>query len=86
MCRKPHYSVLLFALFAAWSGRTQAQLVGLWTFEEGAGDRVVDRSGNGHDGTIVDARYQAGGFDGSGFAMAFSGQLASRIRVGSFDV
>ncbi len=86
MCHKLHYSVLLFAFCAAWSSTIQAQLVGLWTFEEGAGDRVVDRSGNGHDGTIVDARYQAGGFDGSGFAMAFSGQVASRVSVGSFDV
>ncbi|MDF7809074.1 PKD domain-containing protein [Pontiellaceae bacterium B12219] len=43
----------------------QAALVGHWTFDETSGTNVVDSSGNGYDGTVVNPVW-ATGVDGSG--------------------
>jgi len=86
MGKKLLCSILVSSVFTVWGDTTQAQVVGLWNFEEGAGDSAIDRSGNGHHGTIANAQYEAGGFDGTGFAMRFMGQTASRLHVGTFDV
>jgi hypothetical protein len=41
-------------------------LIGWWTFEEGAGERVLDLSGKNHDGKLVGAVDRAEGKIGSG--------------------
>jgi len=48
--------VLCFALTSSGQG-----LVGMWTFDEGLGTTVVDSSGQGHDGTIVNPNAGLGG-------------------------
>ncbi len=53
MCRKMIYLVS-FILVLSVSGSACADLVGHWTLDEGSGTTVVDVSGNGNDGTIMD--------------------------------
>jgi hypothetical protein len=53
MCRKMIYLVS-FILVLSVSGSVCADLVGHWTLDEGSGTTVVDVSGNGNDGTIMD--------------------------------
>ncbi|MHC4518218.1 MAG: LamG-like jellyroll fold domain-containing protein, partial [Planctomycetota bacterium] len=48
-------------------------LAGHWDFDEGAGAVAADVSGNGHDGTIVNATWQAGQI---GSALKFDGMTA----------
>jgi hypothetical protein len=50
-----------------------ANLVGAWDLNEGSGSTVTDSSGNGYNGTIVDAAWDAGQ-DGS--ALLFNGTSA----------
>jgi len=47
-----------------------ASIVGLWLFDEVAGNRVIDSSGNGHDGEIKGATRVAGKY---GKALEFGG-------------
>ncbi len=46
------YGVILLALVLALHAR--ADIVGMWLFDEGAGDVAVDSSGRGHDGAFID--------------------------------
>jgi len=41
-----------FVLVLSFIGRTQADLVGYWNFDEGSGTTAYDSSGNGLDGTL----------------------------------
>ena len=45
--------MLVLATLALESRGLDKQTVGLWSFESGVGDKVVDASGNGFDGTLV---------------------------------
>ena len=40
----------------------EKDLVGLWAFDEGTGNKVKDLSGNGNDGTISGAKWVDGKF------------------------
>ncbi len=53
MCRKLICLVFSFTMLGVAS-IAYADLVGYWTFDEGSGTTVIDVSGNGNDGTIVD--------------------------------
>jgi hypothetical protein len=53
MCNKLIYLVS-FVLLLSVSSSVFADLVGHWTLDEGSGTTVVDVSGNGNDGTIMD--------------------------------
>jgi len=53
MCRKMIYLVS-FILVLSVSCSVCADLVGHWPLDEGSGTTVVDVSGNGNDGTLVD--------------------------------
>ena len=48
-------------------------LAGAWSFDEGSGTTVMDSSGNGRNGTIVDATWEAGR---QGSALLFNGTSA----------
>ncbi len=50
MCRKFVYFILVFVIVLTSS--VEADLVGLWRFNEGSGTTVYDLSGNGNDGTL----------------------------------
>jgi hypothetical protein len=52
--------VVVFALQA------RADIVGIWLFEEGAGDVAVDVSGRGHDGELIDGVTWVNGAFGGG--------------------
>ncbi|MCP4453530.1 MAG: hypothetical protein GY809_18880 [Planctomycetes bacterium] len=72
MCRKQILSYAILAMFLCLStGGADPILV--WTFDEGTGGTVSDKSGNGHDGVINGALWEAGGFNGKGFALSFEG-------------
>ncbi|MCP4451660.1 MAG: hypothetical protein GY809_09380, partial [Planctomycetes bacterium] len=48
-------------------------LAGAWSFDEGSGTTVIDSSGNGRNGTIVDATWESGK---QGSALLFNGTSA----------
>jgi hypothetical protein len=61
--------ILCFALVFSLSGTAFAKLteedfVGYWLLDDGAGDEAADASGNGHDGTITNGKWDAGQIDG----------------------
>jgi len=60
---------LVLGLFVA---HVNADLVGNWKFDEGAGNAVADKSGNGNDGTLVGGPSWIAGTIGSG-ALSFDG-------------
>ncbi|MCP4455295.1 MAG: LamG domain-containing protein, partial [Planctomycetes bacterium] len=55
-------------------------LVGAWSFDEGSGTVVADSSGNGLNGTIVDATWDAG-IQGS--ALMFNG-ISSYVNIDGY--
>jgi len=78
--------VFVFAL-AGISGQIYAQdprVVGTWLFDEGVGNQVMDRSGNGHTGVAVDGdlEWVAGKF---GSALKFN-QDGTRVHIEHDDV
>ena len=74
---------LLAIVLAAFllSGFAWADVVGLWLFDEGAGDTVSDSSGNGNDGVIEGAEWTNGRF---GSALKFDGET-TRVVIPSSD-
>ncbi|MCC7555851.1 MAG: discoidin domain-containing protein, partial [Methanoculleus marisnigri] len=50
-----------------------AALIGYWPLDEGSGDGVFDRTGNGHNGTIEGATWASPGWDGKGVCLDFDG-------------
>src|SRR5262245_18889561 len=42
-----------------FAGMVLSGLLAWWKFDEGSGSTAADSSGNGHDGTITDATYDA---------------------------
>lgn len=59
-------------------------LIAYYSFDRGTGSTVVDRSGNGNDGTA------AGGFsrvnDGGGAALEFDGRSGTHVDIGDLSV
>ena len=55
-------------------------LVAAWNFDEGSGNVVTDNSGNGHNGTIVDATWDTGK---QGSALFFNG-VSSYVNIDGF--
>ncbi len=72
MCRNKSLSLVVLVMLL-FMGVSHADEVLVWTFDEGSGGTVFDGSGNGRDGTINGATWQAGGFDGGGYALSFEG-------------
>jgi len=70
MCRKLIYFTS-FVLMLSIAGDASAELVAYWTFDEGSGDSVYDSSGNGNNGTINGATWDAGKY---GNALLFNAQ------------
>jgi hypothetical protein len=57
-------------LVMVFMGTSEADLVAYWSFDEGNDDIAADGSGNGNDGTVVDAEWVDGKFGG---ALEFDG-------------
>ncbi len=57
-------------LLLGWASPALADLMGYWNLDEGAGDIVADRSGNGNDGTVQGAAWAEGQY---GSALEFNG-------------
>ena len=56
--------------------QARADIVGMWLFEEGAGDVAVDASGRGHDGVLMDGTgWGAGAYGGQIVAQGTSKEL-----------
>jgi len=70
MYRKLIY-LISFVLMLSIAGNASAELVAYWTFDEGSGDIVYDSSGNGNNGTINGATWDAGKY---GNALLFNAQ------------
>ena len=60
-----------FVLVPGLVSNVSAELVAHWTFDEGSGDIAYDSSGNGNDGTIYGAEWDAGKY---GPALLFNAQ------------
>ncbi|MFC1766311.1 LamG domain-containing protein, partial [Planctomycetota bacterium] len=60
---------IFYFLSAGWVAASDPSLVGHWTFDEGTGTTAVDASGNGFDGTYMNAEWGEG-FSGAGSALA----------------
>ena len=80
MCKK---LICLISLTGLLTSVSQADLVGLWRFDEGSGSTASDSSGNGHHGTLVGDPKWAGGKNGG--ALDFDGQ-DDLVELGKFDV
>jgi len=63
--------LISFVLILSIAGNASAELVAYWTFDEGSGGIVYDSSGNGNNGTINGAKWDAGKY---GQALQFNGQ------------
>lgn len=59
-------------------------LIAYYTFDQGSGDTVVDRSGNGNDGTAVGGWTRVS--DDAGSAMRFDGASGTHVDVGDLTV
>jgi len=70
MCRKMIY-LISFVLMLSTAGNASAELVAYWSFDEGSGNNVYDSSGNGNNGTINGATWDAGKY---GNALRFNAQ------------
>ena len=58
---------------------TTQDVVGIWLFDEGAGEIIKDSSGNGHDGKIVgNVKWVKGKF---GDALSFPGVRGNYVRI-----
>jgi len=76
-------SICLFCLILVLTGAAEADLVGLWRFDEESGTTAHDSSGNGRDGTLIgDPKWTAGKIGG---ALEFDGQN-DVVDLGAFDV
>lgn len=64
------FSLALLVLTSPQGLEAAPNLVAAWTFDEGAGNKTKDISGNGHDGTIHGAKWVNGKF---GTALDFNG-------------
>ena len=80
MCKKLIY---LIALIIVLTSAADADLIGLWRFDEGSGTIANDASGNGHHGTLVGDPKWTGGKIGGG--LDFDGQ-DDVVELGAFDV
>jgi len=74
MCKKLIYLVS-FVLVLSMAGNASADIVVHWTFDEGSGTTVVDRTGNGYDGTFVGTIEWADGYHGGGVHFVDEGQI-----------
>ena len=65
MCKKL-VSMVSVVVLLSMAGHASAELILHWTFDEGSGSTVIDRSGNGRDGTIEgDPAWVAGKLGGA---------------------
>ena len=72
-----------FAFARICDGKIEHEtIVGIWLFDEGAGNVARDSSGKGHDGEISNARWVPGKF---GTALEFEGNVDSVVKVPHFD-
>lgn len=63
-----YVSFIFFGLIFAGVSRAKIDpgtIVGLWLFDEGAGDTIEDTSGNGNDGKLVGPVWAAGKYGGA---------------------
>ena len=67
--------LILFMLVLSVAGNASAEIVVHWTFDEGSGTTVVDRTGNGYDGTFVGTIKWADGYHGGGVHFTAEGQI-----------
>lgn len=76
-------SLVVFLSLPALLAGADPNTVAVWSFEEGQGDQVLDSSGNGHHGMIVDgAKWNPNGKFGG--AMEFDG-VGSYVEVPASD-
>ena len=70
--------VSLFTIFVVnvYANIDPESIVGIWLLDEGAGKKVEDSSGNGNDGTIINAKWTDGKI---GKGLAFDG--AARVEI-----
>ena len=71
MCRKMFISLFLVVIATCLVTVVGADEILVYSFDEGSGTTAFDQTGNGRDGVISDATWQAGGFNGSGWALSF---------------
>ncbi|MHC4438428.1 MAG: LamG-like jellyroll fold domain-containing protein, partial [Planctomycetota bacterium] len=75
--------IFLISFIFVLTSMAEADLVGLWRFDENSGTIAHDASGNGHDGTLVgDPKWAPGKI---GEALDFDGE-DDLVELGAFDV
>jgi len=84
MCRRIKYvAAIALVVGLITPGKTWAELVGQWKFDEGSGLTAYDSSGNGHDGTLVGGATWADGRFGGGIELDGS---SGYVSVPSFEL
>ena len=79
-----HIASIVLAVGAILADVAEAELIGHWRFDEGAGDTIYDSSGNDHHGTVQGNPEWGSGAEGLGLALNFTG-TASGVKIDSFD-
>jgi len=72
MFRQSSYSIVFIVLIISVFSlnNVQAELIGYWSMDAGNGDKIVDDSGNGNDGTAQNTTWVDGKY---GMALEFNG-------------
>ena len=77
------FSLLVLLAIGQSVSVAQEGLEAYWAFDEGGGNRVLDSSGNGRDGTVMGNFQWIPGVFGS--ALQMSGVSGERIEVAGYD-
>ena len=77
------FSLLVLVAIGQSSSVAQEALEAYWAFDEGGGNVLLDSSGNGRDGTIMDNFQWIPGVFGS--ALQMNGVNGQRIEVAGYD-
>ena len=72
LCKRLTRLLGVFLVLGLLVGHVNADLVGNWKFDDGAGNTAIDKSGNGNDGTLIGGPTWIAGTIGSG-ALSFDG-------------
>ena len=71
MCEKLMLTCIAWVAALGFTQTASAELIGYWSFDEGAGEIAKDGSGNGNDGTLENGVEWTAGQ--SGYAVQFDG-------------
>ncbi|NQV32357.1 MAG: hypothetical protein HQ515_06660, partial [Phycisphaeraceae bacterium] len=86
LCRRLMKCLGLFLMLGLLVGHANADLVGYWQFDEGAGNVATDKSGNGNDGMLLGGPTWGAGAIGSALSFDGSDDIVDIPDAASLDL